>query len=106
MIPLNSAAKFGLIHESGTRLYNTVEDIMNATVLPKIVAVRAGYVGNDGKASSVIRNEILVVRGMVKASGRYKIGRATMLKVFSITNNMEKILSKEVFGKFSTDPFW
>ena len=104
VIPVNSVAKFGLIQEQGIRIYSTVEDIMNASVLPQIVAARAGYVGDNN--NSVLRNEILVIQGVVKAGGKFKIGRSTMLKVFSITNNVEKILSKEVFGKFTTDPFW
>ena len=104
VIPINSAAKFGLIQEQGIRIFSTVEDIMNASVLPQIVAARAGYVGDNN--NSVLRNEILVIQGVVKAGGKFKIGRSAMLKVFSITNNVEKILSKEVFGKFTTDPFW
>ena len=104
MIPLNSTTKFGLIQESAIEIFNTVEDIMNASELPKIVTVTALNVGKNDKPS-LVKNEILVIRGVVKFGGRFKVGRVSMLKVFSITEQEEKILSKDVVGMFTTDPF-
>ena len=104
VIPLNSAAKFGLVQGQGSKVYNTVEDLLNAPSPPVIVAVKAGYVGDDPK-TSVAKNEVLIVQGAAKEGGRFKLNRQTMLKTFSITKNEEKLLPKEVFGKFTTEPF-
>ncbi len=105
IIPLNSAAKFGLVQNRHEKMYNTVEDLFNAPSLPAIVSVQAGYVGDDPK-TSVNKNELLIVHGITKgAGGRFKISRQNFLKVYSITKGEEKLLPKEVFGKFTTEPF-
>jgi len=105
VIPLNSAAKFGLVHSDGSSLYHTVEDILNAPSQPPIVAATATYEGEDHK-SSVSKNEVLVVQGATKGAGKkFKFNRPTLLKVYSITKGMEKLLAKEVCGKFTTEPF-
>lgn len=103
VVPLNSSAKFGVIYEGGSTVFGTVEDMMNAPSLPRVVSVGTGYVGNTSD-SSVCKHELLVVQGLEK-TGRFRRKAAT-LKVFSISKNMEKNLTKEVYGKFSTDPFW
>ena len=102
-VPLNSATKFGIIYGNGEpKTFNTVDEIMNANPLPKVVCAEASYVGNN-EASSVHRHEILAVKEVDKG-GRFRF-RSSMLKMFSITKNMDKSLAKDVFGKFSTDPF-
>ena len=98
---MNSATKFGLIYKKDSPVFKSVEDIINAAVLPKVVCADATFVGNN-EASSVHRYEILAIREVEKASKLRR--RPASLKVYSITKNMEKVLTKEVFGKFSTDP--
>ncbi len=101
VIPLNSATKFGLLYEEGIVEFGTVEEILNAKILPQVVCARTGYVGNND-SSSVSRFEVLIVTGVEKGRFRRKAGS---LKVYSVTKNMDKTLSKEVYGKFTTDPF-
>lgn len=102
VVPLNSVTKFGLIYELGSKVFDTVEDILNADKLPRVVSVGASYVGNN-ENSSVARYEVLVVKGVDK-TGIFRRKPQT-LKVYSITKEKEKSLTKDVFGKFSTDPF-
>ncbi len=76
---------------------------MKASVLPKVVCAQAGYVGDD-EASSIHRHEVLVVKE-VDTGGRFIRFKSSTLKVYSVTKEMDKVLAKDVFGKFSTDPF-
>lgn len=101
-VPLNSSAKFGLIYEQGTQVFGSVEELMNAKPLPRVVSVGTGYVGNTTE-SSVHRYEVLVLKGVEKG-GMFR-RKPPILKVFSVTKNIEKSLMKDVYGKFSTNPF-
>ena len=82
--------------------FSTVEDILNAKILPRVVCARAGYVGNN-ESMSVTRHEVLIITGVEKG-GVFR-RKAGAIKAYSVTKNMEKILNKDVFGKFTTDPF-
>lgn len=102
VIPLNSATKFGLMYPGSSQTFGTVDDIMNSRPLPRVVCATANYIGNTDE-SSVTRNEVLVIKSVEKG-GRLR-RKPTTLKVFSVTKNIEKSLAKEVYGKFTADPY-
>ena len=67
IVPINSASKFGLIYQSPAvksenHIFETVEDIMLSSPLPKVVYVTVAHQGQD-KNSSVHKNEVLIVKG-------------------------------------------
>lgn len=102
VIPLNSATKFGIIYEEGVVEFGTVEEILNAKILPRVICARAGYVGNS-ESTSVTRHEVLIITGVEKG-GMFR-RKAGLIRAYSVTKSMEKTLNKDVFGKFTTDPF-
>ena len=69
-MPVNSASKFGLIYQSPTlkrsetHVFETVEDIILAVPLPKVVFAQLAHQGND-ENTSVHKNEVLVVKGII-----------------------------------------
>ena len=67
IVPINSATKFGLIYSNPQitdecHVFETVDDIINATHLPKVVCALASYQCSDEKAS-FNRNDVLIVKG-------------------------------------------
>ena len=101
VIPLNSATKFGLLYEGGVTEFGTIEEVLNAKIMPRVVCALTRYVGNS-EENSVSRHEVLIVTGVERSVFRRK---SSALKVYSVTKDMHKVLMKEVFGKFTTDPF-
>ncbi|XP_064390595.1 uncharacterized protein LOC135338393 isoform X2 [Halichondria panicea] len=99
ILPLNSACKFGLYYQKGTRYFDTVEDVMKASPLPSVIAAQCSHSSGNEK-TSVSRLEILVVKGVSKG----RIGRKSILNVFSISKRQDKQLTKEIVGRFTTDP--
>ncbi len=99
-VPVSSAAKFGLVPLNGTLTYNSVEDILKAPHLPKVLAVKNRYV-NAEENVGLRKNEILLVRGVVK--GKFGRGKSA-LHVFSISSYNELVLPKNCDAQFSTDP--
>ena len=79
-----------------------MEDIINTKPLPRVVCATTNYVGNT-EESSVVKNEILIIKGVEKG-GLLRRRQAT-LKVFSIIKNSVKTLTKDVYGKFTADPY-
>ena len=99
-VPVSSAVKFGLVPPDGVVAYNSVEDILSSSHLPKVVAVGSTYV-NEEENFRLRKNEVLLVRGVVKGKfGRGKTG----LRVFSISSYSDFILPKSCNANFSTDP--
>lgn len=97
-VPVNSALRFGLVHEKTTSLYESVEGLMNAATLPKVVCVLHKYV--DEKFA-LHKNEILLVKDIMKP----KLGRGkSLLRVFSMSTFKEILLPKDCHTQFSTDP--
>ena len=100
-IPVNSAAKFGLIPPGDVAAtYNSVEEILSAPQLPKVVAVRNKYV-NAEENFSLRKSEVLLVRGIVK--GKFGRGKVA-LRVFSTSSYGELVLPKSCNATFTTDP--
>ena len=104
-IPVNSAAKFGVIHEKkskGFKIYESVENMLSAKKLPKVVAVMNKYIINsDGL--SLNKNEVLIIKEVVSA--RVKFGRSkSELRVFSMLSHKQLVLPKECDAGFTTDP--
>ncbi len=101
-LPLNSAAKFGLIFTSAGSMYS-VNDLHNAKILPPVVAVMSDYSGSYIE-STFQENEILIP---IKAVTR-KIGanQTKVIKVFSINECKRKYIPSphECDVLFSTNP--
>lgn len=100
-IPVNSILKFALVQECGYKLYETVEDIMNASVLPKVIGVLHNRsINSDGVLSlSCRKKDVLFVKDVVKST----FGRKTGLRVFSIFQSKLIILPKDCDAQFTTD---
>ena len=68
MVPINSASKFGLIYKSPnfseTHTFETVEDLLLASPLPKIVSALVAHQGQD-EHTSVHKSEVLVIKGIL-----------------------------------------
>lgn len=67
VVPINSASKFGLIYQSTTftsesHVFETVDDIILSSPLPKVVSAQVSHQGQD-ENSSVHKNEVLVIKG-------------------------------------------
>lgn len=102
-IPLNSLAKFGLIHDERNEcmMFDTVEELLYAKPRPKVVAVKNKYVSQDGKVS-LKKNEVLIIRDLIRA----KIGRSKVaLKFYSLIQQKEVVLHKEHDVQFTTNPY-
>ena len=99
-IPVSSAAKVGLVPPDGVVVYKSVEEILSAPNLPKVVAVMNKYI-NAEESLGLRKDEVLLVRGVVK--GKFGRGK-TALRVFSISSYGELVLPKNCDANFSTDP--
>ena len=98
-IPINTSAKFGLVTEEEVTLYDTVEEILNAKTLPKMVAVRRRSTSSD---DVLRRNDVLYLKEAVKGKfGRSKVA----LRAFCLTSHKEIVLSKSCDAHFTTDPY-
>ena len=100
-IPVNSSAKFGLIHDkkNHSKVYETVEEILYVKPLPKVIAVKNVYVDD---VFSLTKNEILIVKDVVRARfGRSKIS----LRVYSLLSRKELILPKDCDAQFTINPY-
>ena len=100
ILPLTAASEFGLAQDrrwnnsEGTG-FETVRDILDAAILPKVVCARKSVRGNNAK-SSVEMNEILIIQKVKKMK--------KVLKVYSITAGMKKCFSSKCEGLFTTTP--
>ena len=67
IVPINSASKFGLIYKSksfsDTHVFDTVEELLLASPLPKVVTALVAHQGPD-EHTSVHRSEVLVIKGI------------------------------------------
>ena len=101
-IPVNSISKFSLVQECGSKLYDTVEDIMSDSVLPKVIGVLHNRsINSDGVLSLTCRKkDVLFVKEVVKST----FGRKTGLRAFSTFQNKIIVLPKDCDAKFTTDP--
>ena len=102
IVPLNSAAKFGLIYDEQNEdiVFGTVEELLYAKPHPKVIAVKNKYVSPDGKVS-LKKKDVLIIREVIRA----KIGRSKIaLKFFSVSTHKEIVLHKEHDVQFTTSP--
>lgn len=100
ILPLTAVSEFGITHasqwsNSECTEFETIKDILDAAILPRVVCARRSFQGNNAK-SSVEINEILIIQ---KAKKMNKV-----LKVYSITAGMKKCLSSKCKGLFTTTP--
>ena len=106
-IPLNSAVPFGMLYNPDNNLsdamkgyrFETVGELLRMSDLPVAVFARKAYKGSSPE-SSISANEMLLVRKVVSK----RLGTKQQLKVFSLRENKEKILSANCAGNFSTRP--
>ena len=110
-IPLNSSIQFGLLYtalsstsnsyiDDSSAMFPKVSDIVSLKVLPKVIRATEAYDGPE-HISSVVKNEILIVKGIQKTTKF--LGRKS-LKVYSTTMEIEKLLPADCEAMFSTSP--
>lgn len=105
-IPLSSSVLFSPIFDPQKNpkqalagySFKTVGDLMSSNPMPHIVKATAAVTG-PSLDSSVKKNEILVVKELVKVPG----SKHNSLRVHSLRHG-EKILPAKCVGKFSTKP--
>ena len=108
-LPLKSSLKLALLYDPtngsedtkrGT-IFDTVADLLNAKVLPRVVAATRQFSGG-GQESSVDPNEVLVLLGPVGAGGKMASKGKRQLKVHSVTHNVSKTLPENCSCSFTT----
>ena len=105
-VPLNSAVPFGVLYDPQKNMpqaskgytFQKVSDILALPALPDVVRARKGHVSSNPE-NSIAANELLIIRSAAKK----RIGK-NQLKVFSLTDKLEKTLSESCIGHFSTKP--
>ena len=102
-IPLYSSLRFGLIYDprNESKTFASVNEIINAKPLPKVIVAMKAYDGHSEK-SSVCESDLLLVQSIHKYRGGLK---KPSLKVFCITSNTKKELQSDCVSCFSTDPW-
>ena len=106
-IPLNSAIPFGILYNPDNCLsdamkgyrFETVADLLRMSTLPVVIFARKAFQGSSAE-SSICANEALLVKKVVSK----RLGTKQQLKVFSLKENKEKVLSPNCAGNFSTRP--
>ena len=101
-LSLRSEAHLGLIYDPNNSLsaaylgyeFETAEDVMNASVKPKLLRASKSDHSAGRDAKSVDREELLVLRKV----------KSNHLKVYSVTKKKEKTLPRTCRGGFTTAP--
>ena len=83
------------------KTFASVNEIINAKPLPKVIVAMKAYDGHSEK-SSVCESDLLLVQSIHKYRGGLK---KPSLKVFCITSNTKKELQSDCISCFSTDPW-
>ena len=106
-IPLNSAVPFGIVYNPENNLsdalkgyrFETVSELLRMSTLPVVIFARKSF-QSSSPDSSISANEALLVRKVLSK----RLGTKQQLKVFSLKENREKVLSSNCAGNFSTRP--
>ena len=72
-------------------MFATVADLLEQKHLPKVVRANTAWTG-QGASNSVAKNEVLALRGVRKLG-------AKMVKAYSITASMKKVLPESCAGE-------
>lgn len=98
-LPLNSLFKIALVHGSSTIpvTCSTVAEILQLNPMPKVMCANTSYI-TSSPLSSIAAGELLTFSAPLAATGK-----ATSLRVYSITCKQEKLLDLQCTGDFSTD---
>jgi len=105
VMPINSSMKLSALYDpfGSDKMatigftFETAGSIMDLRDPPKVVAVKRSVTGATPE-SSLVQGEILVVQGMRNSyHGR-------LLRAFSLTTNLEKLLDESCRGDFTTEP--
>ena len=102
-IPMYSSLQFGLIYDPGneTKVFNSVNEIINAKPLPKVIVAMEQYSGHSKKAL-FITNELLLIQSISKHGGGLK---RPSLSVYSIVSNSKKDIPGDCVARFATAPW-
>ena len=102
-IPMYSSLQFGLIYDPGneTKVFNSVNEIINAKPLPKAIVAMEQYSGHKKKAL-FIANELLLIQSISKHGGGLK---RPSLSAYSIISNSKKDIPGDCVARFSTAPW-
>ena len=102
-IPMYSSLQFGIIYdpENETKVFNSINEIINAMPLPKAIVAMEQYAGH-GKKILFVANELLLVQSISKhGSGR----KRPSLSVYSISSNTKKDIPGDCVARFTTAPW-
>lgn len=105
-LPLGGGLQLGLIYNPNSSYdealqgidFPKVSDILSATTTPKVISASQAWAAVDDKVH-IQENEILTVRQVHKPVFGKKC-----LRVFSLLDNIEKLLPEDCCGQFSTKP--
>ena len=99
-IPLYSSLRFGLIYEptNETKTFSSINEILSAKPLPKVVVALEQYDGRSEK-TSLSPNDLLVIQSVNKHGIR-----KSSLKAYCVTSSTKKDLQSECAVRFTTDP--
>ena len=102
-IPLYSSLQFGLIYEqrNEAKVFASVNEIIKATPLPKVVVALGQYDGRS-KESSLAPNDLLVIQSVYNKNGAKN--ERSSLKAYCVTTNTHKDLQSDCVVRFTTDP--
>lgn len=107
-IPLNSSVQIGIVYPPILNseneicknvVFNGAKEIMAAEPLPKILRAANAYVDSNPDFS-IAQNELLIVKKVRKSR---PFGQQSLL-VYSLTNNVEKVLRENCNVLFMTTP--
>ena len=112
-IPVQSSLSLALLYDPTNNLeearkgtvFDTVGDLLNAKVPPRVLAASRAYNGGS-QESSLETNEIIVFLGAASAPGGKGAGPKgkRQVRVHSVTHNVPKMLPESCAGCFTTSP--
>lgn len=103
-IPINTSFKFGIVYLEDnqraleTHIFEKVADLLMLSPLPKVACATRDVIGSDDK-SSIVADEILVIKRVIRPKLRKKL-----LEVLSLKTQSTKNLPLDCEGHFTLNP--
>lgn len=103
-IPINTSFQFGIVYLEDnhraleTHIFEKVADLLMLSPLPKVACATRDVIGSDDK-SSIVADEILVIKRVIRPKLRKKL-----LEVLSLKTQSTKNLPLDCEGHFTLNP--
>lgn len=103
-IPINTSFQFGIVYSEDnqraleTHVFEKVADLLMLSPLPKVACATRDVIGSDDK-SSIVADEILVIKRVIRPKLRKKL-----LEVLSLKTQSTKNLPLDCEGHFTLNP--